>query len=1007
MTDLFAHKGPRVYNVPAGVAVVDALADGLMRQFADDPAALSHCLVLVPTRRAILALRTALLRLTDGASMIMPRIRALGDVDEDELILTMIPALAEQDLSLKPAIDKTERLALLTQQVMRAGPALGLDHLTLATATQMARELGRLLDSCQIEQVGFENLAELAPEKYAAHWQITLEFLEIVTKFWPAILDDLHRLDPAERRIKSLEILTQFWQQNPPEYPVIVAGSTGSVPATARLMKTIARLPKGAVLLPAMDQDMPDDAWELLDVTHPQATMKNLLEVMGVVRAEVRPWPLRQELMAQIEAGAPRMRLIQQALWPSDAVAQWRHQEKPDLASAFKGISSLTVPSIRDEATAIALMMRQTLERTGVTAALVTPDRSLARRVKQELGRWGIGIDDSAGDPLSQTPPASFILLLAEMVEADFAPVPLLAALKHPMAAMGGSRSDHLTWLRRLERDILRGVRPKPGIKGLLETISTPTREDDHRAIDRKALRQKGDQLEVLMAPLMGLNEATASFHEWLRALLTVAEAMASSDQKAGSDILWSQENGHSLAAFISGLLETPSLKALRAGDNIHAEYSALLRSFMQGEVVRRSHSRHPRLAIWGTIEARMQQADVMILAGLNEESWPPAIADDPWMSRPMRADFGLPPLERRIGLSAHDFVQACGAKEVVLTRSEKLNDGAEAVPSRWLMRLEAMLGGDFATAGREPWQAYVDQLDHADEPGPVAAPKPCPPVAKRPNNLSVTGIESWMKDPYSIYAKHILRLKPWEPLDQKPNALTRGNIIHDALERFLEKPPKDYREKQYQDLLAHGVAAFGEDLKRPGVWAFWWPRFEQVARAFIALQFSRKNTYKPVLVEQKKTLRVPVDGLDFELVAKADRIDQSLSDGSYQVIDYKTGKPPTAKAIIAGFAPQLPLEGVMVEAGAFDSLTNRTVSGLSFWRVSGGREPLIESEIKDVEDRIKEAGEGLVKLIRTFRLEETPYLCNPRPAYAGYGDYDHLARLKEWRVSGDAGDGQ
>ena len=989
--------------------MVDILARGLLDHFHGDPESFSKTLILVPTRRAVLALRTALLRATDGNAMIMPRMRALGDVDEDELVLSLIPGIADQDISLDPAIDGFSRLMLLALQVQKAAPGLGFSSMSLATSLQMAKALAALLDSVQIEELSFDQLAELADESLAGHWQITVDFLKIVTDFWPKVLEDLSFMDPADRRTKALKILTEFWRQNPPDYPVIVAGSTGSVPATAELISVISRLPQGAVLLPAYDQTLPEECWQELDATHPQATMKHLLETMRCTPFDVATWPLCDAHKKQVTQHQERLTMVQRALWPASYIHHWLDAKPIDVKKAMRGFSYVTAETVREEATMIALMMRGKLEEEGVTTALVTPDRNLARRVKQELKRWNIEVDDSAGDPLSLTPPSTLIMLLIEALEKEFAPVALLSLLKHPLVALGLERGKHLNLTRQLEKHLMRGIRPAHGLDGLLKALKAIP--DDRIRDERRAnLTAFLKTINKALKPALDLQK-DSDFQGWLRAILEAAENLSKSDQKDGAKQLWSQENGHALAQFMHRLVDGIVPDFAVSAEDRHLEYGALLATLMKGEVVRRQHSRHPRLAIWGTIEARMQQADVMILGGLNEESWPPAIADDPWMSRPMRAKFGLPPLERRVGLSAHDFVQACGAKEVIISRSEKA-DGAEAVASRWLLRLDAMMGDHFARTGDHLWAAYSQKLDHADQPGPVLPPSPTPPVAVRPKELSVTGVQTLMRDPYSIYASKILRLSAWDELEQKPGAADKGNIIHDALETFMRTKPKAYKEVQRDELVAIGRDAFGAELDRPGVWAFWWPRFEQIAEEFIKLQGHREATYDVVFVEEKRTMVFGRDDDSFTLTAKADRVDYNRTTNAYEVIDYKSGTVPTKDQILAGYAPQLPLEGYMIQQGAFE-MAHGLCHDLVFWKASGGPDPIeikAVSEMKtktpagikkvDVGDVIDDAGKGLIELIAAFKRPSMPYLCNPRPAIAGYGEYDHLARVKEWRVT-------
>lgn len=457
-------------------------------------------------------------------------------------------------------------------------------------------------------------------------------------------------------------------------------------------------------------------------------------------------------------------------------------------------------------------------------------------------------------------------------------------------------------------------------------------------------------------------------------------------------------EAGEALADFLREFLE--------AADSIEkippTGFVGLIDALLLGRVVRPRHGRHPRLNIWGTLEARLQRADRMILGGLNEGSWPGEVPVDPWLSRPMAEALGLPPAERRIGQSAHDFVQALGADEVFLTRSEKM-DGTPTVPSRWLLRLAALAGELPRRDDLASWCRTMDRPDRTPSAGP---PQPTPPLAARPSQLSVTGVERWMRDPYSIYAQYVLNLKPLEEIDADPSAADRGNFMHDALDSYLRAFPAGPPARAREVLLEKGREAFGDALARPSVWAFWWPRFEQVGDWFLSNEEKREGDFETVGSEIKARMLVSGTKFPFTLTAKADRIDRN-SDGALVIIDYKTGAVPKPNRIAAGYAPQLPLEGVLAEAGAFNGLAPTPVSDLEFWHLRGGTEdPVDIKQVKESGTEIAKSEAGLRKLVNAFADEKTPYLSNPRPEFSGYGDYDHLARVKEWRVASGEGDG-
>lgn len=1000
---------------------LDVLAAGVLEETGGDPLALSEGIILLPTRRACRSLRESFLRRAEGRPMLLPRLMAFGDLDEDETLFAGFQGdgLAAE-LDLPPAIEPMHRLLALTRLVM-AMPLAGTEEKTPPEqAARLAVELGRLLDQVQTEQVSFDGLHGLVPDDYAEHWQITLRFLTILTEAWPGYLQDQGRLDVVEHRNRLLEAQTAAWAAAPPKGWVIAAGSTGSVPAAAGLLKAVADMPRGRVVLPGLDTLIDDEAWAELEQSHPQYGMKGLLDAFGLTRADVPEWfpgigasaTARSDGRRAIHAD--RMRLISEAMRPARTTDAWRAMPPLD-AAAMEGVERLDCPTQREEATAIALMMRDALESPGRTVMLVTPDRDIGRRVAAELKRWGVEMDDSAGRPLSGTPPGVFLRLVGDAVAADLAPLPVLALLKHPLAGGGEALRVFRDKVRWLERLALRGPRPDRGITGLQNALRRHAREERNGRTKEQALALIpwldgiGAILEPLMA-VMAREEATVP--DLADAHMRAAEALAATDEHAGPSRLWLGPAGEAAANLAVDLANHGAILPPLSPRT----WPALLDALMSGKQVRPDYNLHPRLSILGPIEARLIQADLVILAGLNEGTWPQDPGHDPWMSRPMRDKFGLPRPERRIGLSSHDFAQAFCAPEVVVTRADRV-EGAPTVPSRWLLRIETVLraGGLHAGDGPSPWRmAPLHWLDWAamlDRPEAIAAaprPAPKPPVEARPRRLSVTEIETWMRDPYGIYAKHVLGLRALDPLDADPGAADYGSLVHDALEQFVRAHPDDLPADPYSRLIEIGQEVFKEHLAQPGVWAFWWPRFERIAAWFVKQEAARRPCVQEIHVEIEGQTELAGPAGPFTLRAKADRIDL-LRDGSLAILDYKTGAPPTAKEVAAGYAPQLPLEAVIAQRGGFPGIAaGKAVSELLYWRLKGGDAGGEErSAHKDsAPDALAaEALEGLEGLIRVFDDPATPYEARPHPEHAPqYSDYLRLARVKEWSAGGEDG---
>lgn len=971
-----------IFTIAPGLPFVDVLAGHLLRLAGGDPLRLAECVVLLPNRRACRALRDAFLRLSGGRPLLLPRLKPM-EPDQDDI--SDLDLLTPGGLDIPAAVPPMERHLILTRLVLQMGAGRGGLPPSPDQAARLARELGELLDSVHIEEVPFTRLDTLAPDEYAAHWQITIDFLKIVTTHWPALLGG--RIDHQDWVNRVLDAQGALWRADPPDHPVVAAGSTGSRPASARLLATIAALPHGQVVLPGLDLHMDADSWEALDDSHPQFAHKHLLERLGLTRRQILP------LTPEPDPRAARSALLAEALRPAATCEAWRHLR--DFPHALDGVALIDAPGPREEAGAIALALRQALETEDQTAALVTPDRDLARRVAAELERWDIAIDDSAGRPLMLTEPGAFLRLLAEAVADGFPPHATLALCKHPLAAAGLDPIRFRALTRRLEtREILRGPRPAPGLGGLRAACA-----DDARLIGWL------DALESALAPFITLMAAeSAPLADLLRAHMEAAEALAADHANPGPARLWRGEAGEALARFAGDLAEALATIGAMFEPLPPRFYPALFDELLSGRVVRPHWGRHPRLFIWGPMEARLQHAHVMILAGLNEGTWPGKAEADPWMSRPMRKAFGLPAPERRIGQSAHDFAQAFAAPRVLLSRSSR-SEGAPTVPSRWLMRLDAVMGArGLAFAHRQwEWLAWHALLDRAETRARIERPAPKPPVEARPRTVSVTEVETWMRDPYGLYAKKVLKLKALPAIDADPGAADYGSLVHAAAEQFLLAYPGVLPDDAEAKLLAVGETVFAQALERPGVWAFWWPRFRAVARWLAAHEKNRRPNLAAIHTEIKGSLEMEGPAGPFLLHARADRIDV-LKDGTLALIDYKTGQPPSPKEVAAGYAPQLPLEAAIARFGGFAPIPPAAVSQMLYWRLKGGAEGGEEKSAgADPRQLTDEALEGLYGLIAAFDDADTPYEARPHPDRAPkYSDYLHLARVKEWAVAGE-----
>jgi ATP-dependent helicase/nuclease subunit B len=994
-----------LFTIPAGLAFADELARGIVKRFGvpENPFALSQALVLVPTRRAIRTLREAFERTAGGSMAVLPRIIALGDFDEEDPGFvpdadggTEISTLVSPASSRPPISPLRRDMLLFTlirrweAQRAREGHSLGVDR--PAIALQLARELARVLDLAAAEGVAWDKLRDLVPGELSAHWEQTIAFLDILATAWPAILEDEKRSDPAVHRDQALRRAAAEWLETPPLHPVIAAGSTGSVPATAELLHAVARLPQGAVVLPGLDLKIDDVSWDELGPSHPQHGMAQLLRRFGAERTDVEPW-------TDAAPRGARVRLIAEAMRPAATTVAWRDYVSNDvdsLRAGLAGLSCLVARSPAEEALAIACALREAVETPGRTASLVTPDRNLARRVASEMQRWGIRIDDSAGTPLAHTEPGRLLCAMADAVAEAFAPVSLLALLKHPQCRLQyEGRAGVRALTLELEALALRGPRPGSGLAGLLSKIP-----EEHPC------RTLVLQLERAMGQLVACTaQGPVPLGRLLDAHRKAAE-LVSSDPQSADVAVWRGEAGETAFRLFE--------EAMAACENLDLEmgavdYASFIRALMDQVAVRPTGGLHPRLSILGPLEARLLQADLVILGGLNEGKWPPVTDPGPWLNRPMRRDLEISQPERRIGLSAHDFAQAAASPTVILSRAAK-EDGAPTTPSRWLTRIMTLVEGAHLR------ERFVDmrlvdlarQLDRPmTAPKPIEPPAPRPPVSARPRKLYVTDIERWLRDPYALYAKAILGLRALDPVDEPPGAAERGTAIHAALEEFVRRHPKllPRPDQALEELLALGRHAFHDLLDDPAVRSIWMPRFERAATWFIAWEEARRPHLREVLVEQHGEIRFPTAAGDFTLAAKADRI-EVLPDGSISICDYKTGQAPTDDQVRQGFSPQLTLEAAIAMSGGFRGLQAKSIAELVYVKLTGaddgGEARVVKFEDQTVDDAVHEAFARFKAFVESFDNPDMPYMSKPHVLFLNKpGDYDHLARVKEWSSEG------
>lgn len=871
MTDIFARPAPRWFSIGAERPFLEDLARGVLAALAaEGEAALSEAIILMPTRRAARGLSHAFLGAARAKALILPQIRVLGDLDEGE------PPFEAGDVAfdLPPAISPWRRRFELAGLV--AGHMRGLGRGDDAvSALALADSLAAFLDGCRIEEVDpADRIATLVEGELAQHWRQSVDFLNVALKTWPARLRELGLMDVAERRVALLRGLAEQWTADPPERPVIAAGSTGSAPSSADLLRVIAQAPRGAVVLPGLDLNLAEAAWKEVDEPHPQFTMSRLLDRAGIDRTDVADWP-----PAPLSSkGRWRRLLISEALRPPNRTADWLARideirkesggaDIDPIAAGLDGLSLVTARTEEEAATVAALLLRETLETPGKTAALISPDAGLARRVSAKLRRWNITADSSAGQPLAASSPAALAGLVARLCVDPADPVTLLAILKHPLTHLGYTADELERLVRTIETDALRGPR--------FETLDG--------AIAKLRAKEKvgvGDAVVVLEALGLIISAARAPFEPGAASVgdagraLTIALEALNTDASGAASTIWSGLAGEGLASVLQAMItESDACPAVtRPG------FSELFEALLSGETIRSGGASHSRLQILGVLEARLVRADRLILAGLEEGSWPRAAAIDPFLSRPMRVSLGLPPPERRIGLSAHDFAQAASAPEVILLNSER-RGGSPAIASRWLWRLRTLVSGaNLKLPERDDVLGWARALDApmADPPESLktaSRPAPKPPFASRPRVLPVTDIEQWVRDPYGLYAKKILRLRALERPNEPVEARARGIAVHKAFEDFFKAHPGELPDDpcdRFSEMLIAALEAAGMPVARMAR-----ERVLAARMALWAVAFElRRRPGAELAVELRGVHRFEAARGHFTVTARADRIE-------------------------------------------------------------------------------------------------------------------------------------
>lgn len=959
-----------IFNIRLSSPFWDTLAEIYLNEFAEDNLTVASSLFLVPNRRACQALTAAFIRKQGLRPTILPQIVPIAEIDDDEVFFNSYAA-NHPLLSPTHTIGKEERLFLFTRLIMSKPNDFGIKKISLAQAANLSLELGNLIDTACNQGLSFDKLHDLVPEKYATHWQETLKLLKIITEFWPKILEERKAVDICEFNKELLLHQSKLWREKNTKKNIIAAGITASFPAIIDTLNTIRNLPNGKIYFAGIDRFADNDYWNAIDESHPQYELKELLSVLHIEREDITD--------VYVKTNPEREKFISEIMRPAPVSDKWRDIDNSiNITEATKGIQLVNCNSQRDEAAAIAIKIREIINIPEKTTALVTYDRNLARRVAAELERFEIKVDDSAGLPLHLSPVGVFFRLIAESAEDINSEIKIISLLKHPFTLCHSSPAE----FRKLAYDYEMKLRQKDKYTAPSEFNGT---------------------IKEFFALLSQLSKALSNpdieFYDILHLHIQTAEQLATPADKGVQNTLWRGDAGKTAANFFTKLLSAaPALGKINGRD-----YLSLICELMAFESVRSSYGTHPRISILGPIEARLHHFDHIILGEVNEGIWPKPAQADMWMSRPMKKDFGFSLPEKNIGILAADLCGFLAAENVVMTRAERV-DGTPMKKSRWLLRMETVLkalNSDIEALKSKEIFLIANAVDKPAQYTPIKAPAPCPPVSSRPRKLSASGVDLLIQDPYSAYAKYILKLYPLDDLDIEMDQRDYGTLVHAIIEEFNNLYPAQLPDNALDVLLDLGEKHFASLHIDRDKEAFWRPKFIKTAQWILEQEREYRINVKRINNEICGEITYDLPLGEFTFTAKADRIDE-LKDGTINIIDYKTGRIASKDQVMSGHALQLPLEGLIAQKRGFSQISHSRVNSLVYWQL-GKKTLMIDTQNENI---INTCEDYLLKIASIFDHETTPYHVRPTPKFIPKNtDYEHLSRLKEWSVQED-GDG-
>jgi ATP-dependent helicase/nuclease subunit B len=958
---------PNIFNIPANYHFFESLFDWLQENFSDR---LSEVKIFLPNRRSCRQLTQIFIEKKLNA--FLPKIKAISDLSYEDFF--DLPADSEtkniiDDLLQIKVISGIDHLFFLTKEIEKLS-VFG-SEIEFNQAFKISLILKDLFDEIERAEIDLKKLTEIDDSDLSSHRQLTLDFLK---NFQVQIKNSLLKENiffTTSYQNFIVEKFTELLQKNGSKTPLVIAGSTGSMSFGKKLIKAISQQKNGYVVLHSLLADKKNFGAE----NHPQFFLNQLLGFLEIEKNSVKKIAKENFLLSSNN----RLDLLSLLMLPSFESLKWQNvqaylNEKTAIEDLEKNFKLIETKNEIEEAKIIALILAESTTQKK-KSAVITNNRKLADLLKLELQKTSLPFNDTRNLGVFNSKLINFLLLILELIESEFNSHSLLATLKNPLCY----HSQNKEIIADFEIKILRQERLKPGIDGIKEKL---------KIVDQKELNNFFEdfcsKLIIHPKPVEGHDERyfnkfdmAKSLSSKIQDLIKITENLS---KKSWQKLLEEEPAQIELFEFFEELKSQNNLKI--SDNNFLASLKDLLTQISFFEKSDATSS----IQILSTIEARLLNYDLVIIASLNEGEFP-EIETDNWLGKKIRKDLEIERSAKKTGQNAYDFCNYLSNQRIVLTRSEVRN-GATLIASPFLLKFRTLCQkiGANLNSGEE----YFNFLKNSQSNESKLARQetnPKPKIEFRPKKLSITEISKLISDPYTIYAKKILELRELEKIDHESSYAEFGSFVHKALEDFIKNPHQnDFLEKSEEIFTKY---FFSEEAKLT-----WLPKFKN-----IFVDFLRKNEE---FSDYKNYVEIPVKIKIGENLISG-KIDRLISNetGLVQIFDYKTGEIPTKKSVTSGAEPQLTIAMLAIVEGLIESELKNVdldkIDSLNYWKLSASS----GSEIKEMCDKNSEikilysaAKLGLAKLFEYFSDKENGYISAPNKKNYKKNEYSHLARI-------------